>query len=190
MVSKLINLKKIKKVCNEIQISESNKCKRKEVIGSLNNKLDIEKLYKTYYMKIYSYIMTIIKDVVEAEELTQETFYKAIKSSYRGDASEFTWLCAIAKNVCYDYLKKSNKLENLDSDISSENTIESMIVNKESTLRIHMVLHELSEPYKEVFSLRIFGELSFKEIGQIFNKSENWARVTYHRARLKIQDKL
>lgn len=156
----------------------------------MNDRLDFEKLYKTYYMKVYSYIMTIIKDTVQAEELTQETFYKAIKSKYRGEASEFTWLCAIAKNVCYDFLKKARKTENLDEDISCDNSIEKMIVNKESTLRIHKILHELEEPYKEVFNLRTFGELSFKEIGLVFNKTENWARVTYHRARLKIQDKL
>ena len=115
MVSKLINLKKLKKVCNEIQISESNKCKRKEVIGSLNNKLDIEKLYKTYYMKIYSYIMTIIKDVVEAEELTQETFYKAIINinKFRGDCKLETWLCIIARNLYHKYQKK-----NIRSDCS------------------------------------------------------------------------
>ena len=156
----------------------------------MNNRFNFEKLYKTYYMKVYSYIMTIIKDRTQAEELTQETFYKAMKSTYRGEASEFTWLCAIAKNVCYDSLKKMNKIEKLNDDISFVDSMENMLVNKESTLQIHKVLHELAEPYKEVFNLRIFGELSFKEIGQIFNKTENWARVTYHRARLKIQDKL
>lgn len=156
----------------------------------MSAKYNFEKMYRTYYMEVYSYIMTIIRDVSQAEELTQETFYKAMKSTYRGESSEFTWLCAIAKNLCYDILKKNKQLQELDKEMSSDTNIEKMIVDKESTFAIHKVLHNLEEPYKEVFNLRIFGELSFKEIGQIFGKTENWARVTYHRARLKIQEEL
>lgn len=151
---------------------------------------NFEKLYRTYYMKVYSYILTIMKNASVAEELTQETFYRAMKSQYRGEAAEFTWLCAIAKNLCYDTLKKQKRVQELDSDLPQEFNVEELLTDKESTLWIHKMLHELEEPYKEVFSLRIFGELSFREIGQIFGKTENWARVTYHRARLKIQEKL
>ena len=78
--------------------------------------------------------------------------------------------------------------ESLDNE--KENKIESMLVKKEETFRIHQILHNLNEPYKEVFTLRVFGELSFKHISQLFGKTESWARVTFHRAKRKIQDKL
>lgn len=153
---------------------------------------DFEKMYRTYYMEVYSYVMTIMKNSSQAEEITQETFLKAIKGkeSYRGDSSEITWLCAIAKNLCMDILRKQSRQEELKEETPSSADIEKMVMDRDASLQIHKVLHNLEEPYKEVFSLRVFGELSFRNIGQIFGKSENWARVTYHRARLKIQEKL
>ena len=153
---------------------------------------NFEKIYQTYFMEVYSYVMTLLKNPEQAEEITQETFYKAIKSksSYRGEAGELTWLCAIAKNLCMDIFRK--KYENVELDEKTPDCIdiERMMMDKAVSLQIHQILHRLEEPYKEVFSLRVFGELSFLNIGQIFGKSENWARVTYHRARLKIQERL
>lgn len=158
----------------------------------MDSEKDFEKMYRMYYMEVYSYVMTVIKNSNQAEEITQETFFKAMKSrnNYRGEASEFTWLCAIAKNLCMDVLRKQSKHEDLKEEVPVAVNIEKMLVDKETTLQIHQVLHNLEEPYKEVFHMRVFGELSFRNIGQIFGKSENWARVTYHRARLKIQEKL
>ncbi|MBQ8326060.1 MAG: RNA polymerase sigma factor [Lachnospiraceae bacterium] len=149
-------------------------------------------MYQTYYMEVYSYVMTIMKDSGWAEEITQETFFKAMRSldSYRGGASEVTWLCAIAKNLCIDTLRKESRHGNLNDEISSSINIEKTAVDKMTSLQIHQVLHNLDEPYKEVFNLRCFGELAFRDIGQIFGKSENWARVTYHRARLLIQERI
>lgn len=150
-----------------------------------------EKIYRTYFMEIYSYVMTIVKNPEQAEEITQETFYRAIKGKdgYRGDAGEYTWLCAIAKNLCMDSFRKKHEKEMLSEEAPASVDIEKMMMDKDASFRIHQVLHSLEEPYKEVFSLRVFGELSFQSIGQIFGKSENWARVTYHRARLKIQER-
>ena len=151
-----------------------------------------EKIYRTYFMEIYSYVMTIVKNPEQAEEITQEAFYRAMKSksSYRKEASERTWLCAIAKNICMDRFRKKHENEMLSEEMPASVDIEKMMMDKDASFRIHQVLHRLEEPYKEVFGLRIFGELSFQSIGQIFGKSENWARVTYHRARLKIQERL
>ncbi len=159
-----------------------------------------EKIYRTYFMEVYSYVMTLAKNPEQAEEITQETFYRAIKSrdNYRGEASERTWLCAIAKNICMDMFRKKREKEELREEIPATvnavsgevYSLEKLMMDKSSSLQIHRVLHQLEEPYKEVFSLRIFGELSFQSIGMIFGKSENWARVTYHRARLKIQERL
>lgn len=154
--------------------------------------MDFEKLYNTYYMKIYSYVMTLIKNAHLAEEITQEVFFKALKTKkgYRGDSGEFTWLCAIAKNTCFDELQKISKTEEMTDDLPGEADIARLLENEDLSLQIHQILHTMEEPYKEVFQLRIFGELSFQKIGKIFGKTENWARVTYHRARLKIQKKM
>lgn len=141
-------------------------------------------------MDVYSFIITIVKNAQLAEELTQETFYRAMKSTFRGDSKELTWLCAIAKNLCMDVLRKKKTEEYKEEEAESNINVEQMVVDKEAAFAVHMALHQLEEPYKEVFSLRIFGELSFREIGQIFGKTENWARVTYHRAKLMLQDVL
>lgn len=154
--------------------------------------LDFERLYQAYYMEIYSYVMTIAKNSHLAEEITQDTFFKALKTkkTFEGRSSEYTWLCAIAKNTAIDALRKLSHTKSLDDNVASDKSMEQALENEESTLRIHQILHKMDEPYKEVFQLRIFGELSFAKIGQIFGKTENWARVTFHRARLKIQERM
>ncbi len=154
--------------------------------------LDYEKLYNTYFMEIYSYVMTLVKSAHLAEEIVQEVFFKALKTknTYEGKSSEFTWLCAIAKNTALDVLRKSSRTQALEEEISCEDNMIESLEDEEATLRIHQILHTMDEPYKEVFQLRIFGELSFAKIGQIFGKTESWARVTYHRARLKIQERM
>lgn len=155
--------------------------------------MDYEKLYHSYYMQVYSYVMTIIKNPSYAEEITQNAFFKAMtaKKQFKGNSSELTWLCGIAKHLASDECRKNAKLSELDEEVSiSGIDIEKATEDKDTALRIHLMLHELQEPYKEVFQLRVFGELSFSEIGMIFQKTENWARVTYHRARLKIQERM
>jgi len=156
----------------------------------------IEKLYQTYYMDVYSYIMTIIKEAGLSEELTQETFFRAMKSKFQGNSSELTWLCAIAKNLCTDEFRKRKKEAAFDEEIpghagqEKQAGIEYSVIAKMENLQIHIALHQLEEPYREVFSLRVFGELSFRDIGMVFGKTENWARVTYHRGKLKLQERL
>ena len=159
--------------------------------------LDYEKLYNSYYLQVYSYVMTIVKSRSVAEEVTQNTFFKAMtaRRSYEGKASELTWLCSIAKNLAIDECRKNSKFAELDEDTPEKSegmadTVEDKVEDQDTALRIHLVLHELQEPYKEVFQLRVFGELPFSQIGMIFGKSENWARVTYHRARLKIKERM
>lgn len=160
--------------------------------GLVYTKVDFEKLYQTYYMEVFSYVMTIVKSAGQAEEITQEVFFKALKTEnrYSGKSSELTWLCAIAKNLCMDVFRKQSRFQELNEEMPSDESIERLVEDEATTLQIHQILHKLEEPYKEVFSLRVFGELSFAKIGQIFGKTETWARVTYHRARLKIQEKM
>lgn len=127
--------------------------------------------------------------------MTQETFYRALKSidTYRGDTNLRVWLCSIAKNLYYTHYKTQKRFtpaEHFEDYVSEENSLIEMISDKEAALQIHKVLHDLREPYKEIFSLRVFGELSFQEIGELFDKSAHWACVTYHRAKEMIQTKM
>ena len=152
-----------------------------------------EKLYEAYYMRVFSYAMTLTKDRPWAEEITQETFFRAFskQKDFRGEASEMTWLCTIAKNFFVDEQRRRKKTEPIPEELPQEGrSIEQKAMDRDASFRIHMALHDLEEPYREVFELRIFGELSFREIGMIFVKTENWARVTYHRARLKLQERM
>ena len=159
--------------------------------------MNIEELYRTYFDIVYRYIRSISQDGSLAEEVTQETFFKALKKAdqFRGDCDVRVWLCQIAKNTLYDHLKKQKKqllgderLEKAES--AGGELLEEKLVQRSQAMEIHKVLHRLSEPYKEVFSLRTFGELTFREIGMLFGKGENWARVTYYRARVKIREEL
>lgn len=153
---------------------------------------DFEQLYKTYYMQVYSYMMTLCRNPELAEEITQTAFYKALLGigKYRGEASQSTWLCTVAKNTYLDRLRKEKKRGEMPEEIPANGDISEKAEDSEATFRIHRILHQMAEPYKEVFQLRVFGELSFLRIGQIFGKSESWARVTYYRAKNKIKDRL
>lgn len=159
--------------------------------------MNIEELYRTYFDIVYRYIRSISQDGSLAEEVTQETFFKVLEKidQFRGDCDVRVWLCQIAKNTLYDHLKKQKKqllgdekLEKAES--AGGELLEEKLAQRSQAMEIHKVLHRLSEPYKEVFSLRTFGELTFREIGMLFGKSENWARVTYYRARVKIREEL
>lgn len=159
--------------------------------------MNIEELYRTYFDIVYRYIRSISQDGSLAEEVTQETFFKALEKidQFRGDCDVRVWLCQIAKNTLYDHLKKQKKQLLGDEKLEkTENAggelLEEKLAQRSQAMEIHKVLHRLSEPYKEVFSLRTFGELTFREIGMLFGKSENWARVTYYRARVKIREEL
>ena len=159
--------------------------------------MNIEELYRTYFDIVYRYIRSVSQDGSLAEEVTQETFFKALEKidQFRGDCDVRVWLCQIAKNTLYDHLKKQKKQllgdERLEEAESADGELlEEKLAQRSQAMEIHKVLHRLSEPYKEVFSLRTFGELTFREIGMLFGKSENWARVTYYRARVKIREEL
>ena len=152
-----------------------------------------EKMYEAYYMRVYSYVVTISGSRELAEEITQETFCRAMtkSASFRSEADEVTWLCTIAKNLFYDEKRRQKKTGPIPEDVEAGGkSIEQIAADRDSSFRVHLALHALEEPYREIFELRVFGELGFKDIGTIFGKTENWARVTYHRARLKLQERM
>ena len=165
--------------------------------------MDIEKLYREYFTPVYRYTLSLVHDPDMAEEITQETFFRALKkiNDYRGEASLKVWLCQIARNLSFDSLRRQSKTTALtkhDDDESddyelpagSESDPEEQLLRKQTAMKIHRILHDLKEPYKEVFQLRTFGDLSFAEISELFGKSESWARVTYYRSRMMIKEEL
>ncbi|MBD5528084.1 MAG: RNA polymerase sigma factor [Lachnospiraceae bacterium] len=152
-------------------------------------------LFEQYYEDVFRFLRGLSADEHLAEELTQETFYRALKSadSYRGEADMRIWLCSIAKNLYYTQYKKQKRLateEDIEEYQAEDKNFLDIIADRETALQIHRILHELQEPYKEVFSLRIFGELPFKDIGTLFGKSQHWACVTYHRAKERIREEM
>ena len=156
--------------------------------------MEFDQIYTTYFRDVYLYICKLSNNEHIAEEITSETFFKAMKSidNFRGDCDIRVWLCQIAKNCYYSYLKKADRTESIDNvEIAEQSSsFEEQLFRHDAAMQIQKILHDVSEPYKEVFMWRVYAELSFKQIGQMFGKSENWACVTYHRARNKIKEKL
>ena len=152
-----------------------------------------EELYKQYYSQVYFYVLGLCRNEHIAEEITQETFFKVLKKmdTFKGECKVNVWMIQIAKNTFYNYCreKKLDPESSLEG-LETEGIIEEKIIDKEEAEQIHVILHRMKEPYKEVFWMRTFGELSFKEIGSIHGKTESWARVTYHRAKLMIKEEL
>lgn len=153
-----------------------------------------EEVYQRYFKDVYRYLLSLTRNESLAEELTQETFFKALENIDRfdGRCRIFVWLCEIAKNAYFSHCRKErrNDRDAEPEELSAPDDLEEKLFSKEEAFRIHQRLHALEEPYKEVFSLRLFGELSFAQIAKLFGKTESWARVTYHRARLKIKEDL
>lgn len=150
---------------------------------------EFETIYRTYYKTVYFYIYDLCRNQTIAEDVTQETFYKVMAKidTFKGECSLSTWMIQIAKNTYFGYLRKKKLEEKYETEILPESeSFEEKIVNKETAVEIHKLLHKLKDPYKEVFWMRTFGELSFAEIAEIHGKTENWARVTYYRAKEQI----
>lgn len=159
--------------------------------------MEFEQIYNTYFKSVYLYVMQLSGNEHIAEEITSDTFFKAINSidRFRGDCDMRVWLCQIAKNTYFSYLKKNRKELSIDEsdlrNVADPNAhVDTQISEQEEARLIQKILHDMSDPYKEVFMWRVFGELSFKEIGELYEKTDNWACVTYHRARKMIQNRL
>lgn len=159
--------------------------------------MDFEELYRTYFSDVYQYIRKLSGSEHMAEEITEETFYKALRKieSFRGECDIRVWLCQITKNSYYSHLRKSGRhisIEDaaLQDTADPEGTVDEKLTTYDEADQIRVLLHTLSDPYKEVFMWRVFAELSFKEIGRLYGKSDNWACVTYHRARNMLRERL
>ena len=152
---------------------------------------EFEKIYSEYFTDIYKFVLSLCHNETVAEDIAQETFLKAIENinNFKSGCTLKVWLCQIAKNTYISYYRKNKKIIKQDIELTDD-SFELKLIDKETAFEIHKVLHDLDEPYKEVFSLRIFSELSFVQIGELFKKTESWARVTFHRAKIKLKEKI
>lgn len=154
--------------------------------------LSMEEVYKEHAQTVYRFLLSKTGDGGLSEELTQETFYQAIKSidRYDGSCKMSTWLCAIAKNQLFVYRKKHPPQETFEELADTVPSAESDYFAAGNKVAVLRHLHGLEEPVREVLYLRLFGDLSFREIGDICGKTENWARVTYYRGREKLRKEM
>lgn len=154
----------------------------------------IEELYQKHAKTVYGFLLTKTKNADIAEELTQETFYQAIKklSDFQGNSSVSTWLCGIAKNLWFDFLRKQKKQSDLSDRLSDQDSsgvclsAEELFFQNLGHLELLKQLYRMKDPGREVLYLRLIGNLSFAQIGEIMEQSENWARVTYYRSKEKL----
>lgn len=155
---------------------------------------DIEKIYKEYFEAINKYLFCLTHNKDIAEELTQEIFYKAVKNinTYNGKCKMSVWLCQIAKNLWYDEYRKNKKIifveENEINEIKDLENVEDIVILRDERDKLYKEMQKLDEKTREVVYLRIEGNLSFKEIGDILGKNENWARVTFYRGKCKLKE--
>ncbi len=154
---------------------------------------DTDELYSEYFQTVFKYMFCITHDADLSEELTQETFYQAMKTceSFRGDCKVSVWLCQIAKRLWYkEYSKRKrqgfNSIDDIAESLPAEESIEKDVVEKESKIELYKRISSLDEKTREVIYLRLTGELSFREIGDILMKNETWARVTFYRGKQKL----
>lgn len=153
--------------------------------------MEFEEVYRKYFRDVYRFSLSLTQDRALAEEIVQDTFFRALKSLDKFDGSKDirAWLFTIARNAYYSYCRAHRHTlsqDDLPQDLADSVRIEERIEDEESAFAIHQFLHAMEEPYKEVFSLRVFGELPYEKIGRLFGKSANWARVTFYRAKVQI----
>lgn len=148
----------------------------------------MEDIYQQYARTVYRYLFSLIHDSDLAEELTQETFYQAIRSiDYFDESCKLsTWLCAIAKNVLRTHRRKHPPTESIEGQPLQTPSAETEAISADARLALMRKLHNLPDPYREIVYLRALGNLSFREIGELLGRSENWARVTFYRAKEKL----
>lgn len=155
---------------------------------------EFDEIYDKYARQVYLFLLRLCGNETTAEDILQDTFLKAIENSdkFENRCEVTTWLCSIAKNEYLNYVKRrdNKNLSIEDREIPYDGDLIVQLEDKENSIAVHKALHALSEPYREVFTLRVMGELSFRQIGDIFGKNENWARVTFFRAKAKLIEKL
>jgi len=155
---------------------------------------DIEEIYKEYFEIINKYLFCLTHNNDISEELTQETFCRAVSkiNTYNGKCKMSVWLCQIAKNLWYDYCRKNKKMTDIGEEtflnVQATDNLEEQVISNDEKIALYKKMQSLDKKTREVIYLRITGELSFREIGFILNQTENWARVTFYRGKNKLKE--
>ena len=154
---------------------------------------NIKQIYEEYFETVNKYLFCLTHDNDISEELTQETFYKAVQkiNTYKGKCKMSVWLCQIAKHLWYDQCRKNKTTLNVEEnlfDVQAPESIESQVISNDEKISLYKKMQKLDEKTREVIYLRITGELSFKEIATILDKTENWARITFYRGKSKLKE--
>lgn len=159
---------------------------------------DFETVYRRYFQPVYRYLLSLCRDAVLAEEITQATFFAALKKigAFREDCAVESWLIGIARNQYFDHCRRQKHRAGSPAllpeapQATADDSPEALFMQSETTGLFHRLLHALPEPYKEVFMLRVYGEMNFAAIAGLFQKTESWARITYYRAKQKLQSQI
>lgn len=160
------------------------------------NDIDMEAVYREYARLVYRFLYSHTHDAHWAEELMQETFLRAVTSiqRYDGSCKLSVWLCQIARHILYQELRKKKRVETVElteqiPDWKAQDG-EGDVLWREGRKELYQAVHHLSEPEREVVLYRMTGELSFREIGEVMGRSENWCRTVFYRAKQKMRKEL
>ena len=151
----------------------------------------VEDIYNEYFRDVFNFVLGLSRDGDIASEITQETFMRVLKNvdGFDGVRDHRAWLFSVARNAYYDMCRKRRRIADMPEELPCEGAgLPERMADSETALEIHRFIHGMPEPYKEVFTLRVFGELPYERIGLIFGKSAGWARVVYYRAKKMITD--
>lgn len=154
-----------------------------------------EEMFSRYFGRVYKFALKLTRSTEQAEDITQQTFYRALEKidSFEGRSDAGTWLCSIAKNEYFDRIRKKKEQPFEPGSPVFGGTVgdaAEAVLREQQRMQIHRHLHDLDEPYREVFMLRVFGELKYGQIAALFGRTESWARVTFYRAKLEIQKRM
>ena len=157
--------------------------------------MELDQVYRLYFQDVELFLRGLTGSESLAEELTQEAFFRSLRQldQLPQEQDVRAWLFAVARNCWYSYCRKAKHTLPLEPEaplVSPQPDVEELLVDQEAAFTVHQCLHQLPEPYKEVFSLRVFGEMPFERIGALFGHNAAWARVTYYRAKTKLQQML
>ena len=154
---------------------------------------DLEKMCNLHYKYVKSYALSLCLNETLAEDITQETFYNAIKKidTFKNDCKIETWLCSIARNIFLNS-KRNKQMENISDypNLVADSNIEENAIKNDYVKRILTEAVKLETPYKEVFYMKTLGDMPYSTIADVFSKTENWARVTYFRAKKQIEERV
>lgn len=155
--------------------------------------MNFEKIYRVYFDDVYYFLLSLSKDEEVAKDLTSETFFKVLKNieNFQGKSSLKTYIFQIGKNSYFDYLKRTKRevdISKIENQLESDEDLEIEFINREGASILSREIENLKEPQRSIVKFRIFEELSFKEIGKLYGKSENWACVTFYRSKTKLKE--